>query len=137
MTDQTILAGRLMKPPGADRTGGDKIFVRDLVLPIEVGVYPEEQGVRQKVRFSIEATVAQTVHASHDQIAEVPSYDGLVEAVRHVVSAGHINLVETLAERIATHCLADARIATVMVRVEKLERGPGSVGVEILRHARR
>ncbi len=50
-----------------------------------------------------------------------------------VVADGHINLVETLAERIAEHCLADKRIVSVLVRVEKLERGPASVGVEIVR----
>jgi len=137
MTDQTILAGRLMQPPGGDRLTGDRIFVRDFVLPVAIGVYPEEQGVLQKVRFTLEATVAQSVHASHDQIAEVPSYDDLVNAVRSVAAVGHINLVETMAERIAQHCLADKRIAGIMVRVEKLERGPGAVGVEIVRHARR
>lgn len=137
MTDQTILAGRLIQPPGGERINGDRIFVRDYVLPIAVGVYAEEQGVLQKVRFSLEATVGQSVHASHDQIAEVPSYDDLVKAVDSVVGTGHINLVETLAERIAQRCLADSRIASIMVRVEKLERGPGAVGVEIIRHARR
>jgi dihydroneopterin aldolase len=137
MTDQAILAGRLMPAPAAERIGSDRIFVSDYVLAIEIGVYPEEQGVRQKVRFSLEAWMAPTVHASHDQIAEVPSYDDLVKAVDAVVAVGHINLVETVAERIAERCLADRRIAGVKVRVEKLERGPGAVGVEIVRHARR
>jgi dihydroneopterin aldolase len=56
-----------------------------------------------------------------------------VGAVRGVVKDGHINLVETLAERIAERCLADKRIVAVLVRVEKLERGPEVVGVEIVR----
>ena len=54
----------------------------------------------------------------------MPSYDDLVGAVKAIVAAGHINLVETLAERIAERCLADKRIVSVLVRVEKLERGP-------------
>ena len=33
----------------------DRIFVRGLVLPIAIGVYDEEQGITQKVRFTIEA----------------------------------------------------------------------------------
>ena len=37
----------------------------------------------------------------HDQIAEVPSYDNLVEAVHATLAEGHINLVETMAEQIA------------------------------------
>jgi dihydroneopterin aldolase len=111
----------------------DRIFVRGLVLPVALGVYDEEQGVTQKVSFTIEAAVAAGVSPKGDAIAEVPSYDDLVGAVRTVVANGHINLVETLAERIAEHCLRDKRIVSVLVRVEKLERGPASVGVEIVR----
>ena len=120
-------AGRL------DGAVGDRIFVRGLVLPVAVGVYDEEQGVTQKVSFTVEATVAPSVAAKGDAIAEVPSYDDLVGAVRAIVADGHINLVETLAERIAERCLRDKRIVSVLVRVEKLERGPASVGVEIVR----
>ena len=111
----------------------DRIFVRGLVLPIAVGVYDEEQGVTQKVSFTVEATVATDGGPKGDALAEVPSYDDLVGAVRAVVADGHINLVETVAERIAERCLADKRIISVLVRVEKLERGPASVGVEIVR----
>jgi 7,8-dihydroneopterin aldolase/epimerase/oxygenase len=111
----------------------DRIFVRGLVLPVAIGVYDEEQGVTQKVSFTVEATVATHVSPQGDAIDEVPSYDDLVGAVNAVIAKGHINLVETLAERIAAQCLSDERIVSVLVRVEKLERGPASVGVEIVR----
>lgn len=111
----------------------DRIFVRGLVLPVAIGVYDEEQGVTQKVSFTVEATVATHVSPQGDAIDEVPSYDDLVCAVNAVIAKGHINLVETLAERIAAQCLSDERIVSVLVRVEKLERGPASVGVEIVR----
>jgi dihydroneopterin aldolase len=111
----------------------DRIFVRNFVLPIAIGVYDEEQGITQEVGFSIEAEVAAGVSPKGDDLNEVPSYDELTGAVKAVVSAGHINLVETLAARIAERCLADKRIVSVRVRVEKLERGPDAVGVEIVR----
>lgn len=111
----------------------DRIFVRGLVLPVAIGVYDEEQGITQKVGFTIEAAVATSVSPNSDNIDEVPSYDDLVRAVKAVIAAGHINLVETLAARIADRCLADKRIVSVLVRVEKLERGPDAVGVEIVR----
>ncbi len=111
----------------------DRIFVRNFVLPIAIGVYDEEQGITQKVGFSIEAEVAAGVSPKGDDLDEVPSYDELTGAVKAVVAAGHINLVETLAARIAERCLADKRIVSVRVRVEKLERGPDAVGVEIVR----
>lgn len=111
----------------------DRIFVRNFVLPIAIGVYDEEQGITQKVGFSIEAEVAAGVSPKGDDLDEVPSYDELTGAVKAVVAAGHINLVETLAARIAERCLSDKRIVSVRVRVEKLERGPDAVGVEIVR----
>ncbi|MDH4981093.1 dihydroneopterin aldolase [Hyphomicrobium sp. D-2] len=111
----------------------DRIFVRNLVLPIAIGVYDEEQGITQKVGFTIEAEVAAGVSPKGDNIEEVPSYDDLANAVKGIVAAGHINLVETLAARIAERCLADTRIVRVLVRIEKLERGPDAVGVEIVR----
>jgi len=131
MSDQQSL-GRLAGQSRLDGVVRDRIFVRGLVLPVAIGVYDEEQGVTQKVSFTIEASVAPG-SPQRDAIAEVPSYDDLVGAVRAVVAAGHINLVETMAERIAERCLADKRIVSVLVRVEKLERGPASVGVEIVR----
>lgn len=111
----------------------DRIFVRGLVLPIAIGAYDEERGITQKVGFTIEASVGAGVSPKGDDLNEVPSYDDLVGAVKTVVAAGHINLVETLAARIADRCLADKRIVSVLVRVEKLERGPDAVGVEIVR----
>jgi dihydroneopterin aldolase len=55
--------------------------------------------------------------------------------VREIVSRGHINLVETLAEEVAAMCLQDRRVRSVRVRVEKLDVFPDvtSVGVEIER----
>ncbi len=133
MTDMAKLAGRHIQNAAHAEGPRDRIFVRELILPVHVGVYPEEQGITQKVGFSIEAIVRPDVQSKHDQIAEVPSYDNLINAVKDVTGSGHINLVETMAERIAEHILSDERIAAVRVRVEKLEREPEAVGVEIVR----
>jgi dihydroneopterin aldolase len=111
----------------------DRIFVRGLVLPVAIGAYDEERGITQQVRFTIEASVAAGVSPKGDNLEEVPSYDDIIKAVKAIVAAGHVDLVETLAARIAESCLADKRIVSVLVRVEKLERGPDAVGVEIVR----
>jgi dihydroneopterin aldolase len=59
----------------------------------------------------------------------------IVQQVRAIVLAGHVQLVETLAERLAEACLADARVRQVRVCVEKLDVFPdaGGAGVEIER----
>jgi dihydroneopterin aldolase len=132
MSETRILAGRVV-PEKRAVAWRDRIFVRDLVLDCHIGVYPEEKGITQQVSFTVEAVLAPSVRSVHDQIAEVPSYDDIIKVIRATADEGHINLVETFAERIAERCLVDKRIVTVLVRVEKLERGPRAVGVEITR----
>jgi dihydroneopterin aldolase len=125
---------KLKKSAAKTREIGDAIFVHDLVVDCNVGVYAEEQGVTQKVRFSVEARLAKDVFSVDDEMAEVPSYADIIDIIIALARGGHIKLVETFAERIAEHVLADTRIAAVRVMLEKLERGPLR-GVEIIRPA--
>ena len=110
----------------------DRIFVRDFVLPVRIGAYAHERGKPQNVRFNVEVTAARPARAAAD-MRHVLSYDVIMDAIRLVVAREHIALVEALAERIAEFLLAHPRVVSVTVRVEKLELGPGSVGVEITR----
>lgn len=135
MTSKTAAATH-GKSGKAAREIGDTIFVRDFVADCNVGVYAEEQGVTQKVMFTVEARLATHVHAATDEMAHVPSYADIIDTIVALARGGHINLVETFAERIAESCLADPRIVAVRVRLEKLERGPLR-GVEIIRPATR
>lgn len=113
---------------------GDTIFVRDFIVDCNVGVYAEEQGVTQKLRFTVDARLATDVFSIDDEMVEVPSYADIIDCIVALARGGHINLVETFAERIAETCLADKRIIAVRVYLEKLERGPLR-GVEIIRPA--
>ncbi len=132
MTDRKALTDQLAREPRPEAPP-DHIFVRDLVLSCAIGAYDEEKGVTQKVGFTVEATVRTGGARLDDDLVNVPSYDDIIKIITAAANEGHINLVETLAERIAERCLADMRIASVRVRVEKLERGPAAVGVEIVR----
>jgi dihydroneopterin aldolase len=125
-------AAKLRKAAGKAREIGDAIFVRDFVVDCNVGVYAEEQGVTQKVRFTVEARLAKDVFTVDDRMADVPSYADIIDIIVALARGGHINLVETFAERIAERVLADERIRVVRVALEKLERGPMR-GVEIIR----
>ena len=70
-----------------------------------------------------------------DDISHVVSYEIVVKKVEAIIAGGHINLVETLCERIAAACLTDKRVMAARVRVEKPDIIPNarSVGVEIER----
>lgn len=131
--DYRLLAARGYSPEWEDPgLGTDKIFVRDFVLPVEIGAYSFEHGRKQNVRFDVTAEVRRLTSNPQD-MRHVVSYDIIIDGIRTIVSRGHVELSETLAEQVASHVLLDPRVVRVTVRVEKLELGAGSVGVEIER----
>ena len=116
------------------------VFVRDMVLPASIGIYPHEHASRQRVRVNIDLAVDDEsalagVAVGADELGRVVDYEKVAERARAIVGAGHTRLVETLAERIAVACLDDARVRTARVRVEKLDifADAASAGVEIER----
>lgn len=118
------------------RQGGplDKIFVRDLVIPCFIGAFEEEKAEKQRVRFRVDLWIYPSRQRNNDDVSHVVSYDRIVDAIRTVIGGGHINLLETLAERVAAKCLSHRRAAKVRIVVEKLDRLEGaSLGVEIER----
>ena len=127
---------KLKKAVAKSREIGDTIFVHDFIVDCNVGVYAEEQGVTQKVRFTVEARLSKDVFSVEDEMAEVPSYADIIDVIVALARGGHIKLVETFAERIAAQVLSDKRISAVRIVLEKLERGPRR-GVDIIRPATR
>jgi 7,8-dihydroneopterin aldolase/epimerase/oxygenase len=138
------------------------VFLRDLVLPASIGVHAHEHASPQRVRINVDLGVeddgARALSrpgvgrlgvgrpgvdrpevgrpgVGRDDLRRVVDYEGVADAVRAIVAAGHVVLVETLAERIAESCLADPRVHLARVRVEKLDvfADAASAGVEIER----
>jgi dihydroneopterin aldolase len=110
----------------------DHVFVRDLVIPVEIGAYDFERGRTQRVRFNVDVDVTRA-SAAGDDMRTVFSYDVIMDAIRIILASGHIDMVETIAERLAEMVLRHARAQAVSVQVEKLDVAPGSVGVRIRR----
>lgn len=112
--------------------GTDRILVSDFILPMHIGAYDYEYKRKQKVCFNIAVDVAR-ISINPEDMRHIFSYDLILDGIRNLVSLGHIDLVETLAERIAAFILGYPRVRRVMVRVEKLDLEPRAVGVEIIR----
>jgi dihydroneopterin aldolase len=110
------------------------LFVHDLVLACRIGVLAHERDRPQRVRLNLDLAVAETDQPPR-RLADVVDYAALVERVRGALSEGHVELVETLAERVAALCLEDPRVRSARVRVEKLQAvaDAAAVGVEIER----
>jgi dihydroneopterin aldolase len=110
----------------------DRVFVRDLVVNARIGAYSHEQNVEQRLRFNVEADVRRPDLKAAD-MREVFSYDTIRDAIELILARGHVALVEKVAEDIAEQVLRDKRVLSVVIRIEKLDIVPGSVGVEIRR----
>lgn len=117
----------------ADMEQPDRIFLRDHILSTEIGAFQSERGREQRLRFNLGVDLRDSVAGAEDQVDEILSYDVLTQAVDTALADRRYNLVETLAERIAAEVLAHPRAARIEVAVEKLDRGPGALGVRILR----
>lgn len=113
-----------------------RVFVRDLVVPCSIGIYPREKGLRRRVRVNAELAVSEAI-SGKDDFAEAVNYETIVAGIKSIAEAGHINLVETLADRIATLCLADPRVSSVRIVVEKLDVYPETESVGVLLERRR
>jgi len=122
--------------PGLSLSGLRRVFLRDMILPCSIGIYRHEKDAPQRVRINLDLAVREGDAALADDVANVVDYATIAEGVRSIVGAGHVNLVETLAERIAGLCLRDPRVASAQVRVEKLDvfADAAGAGVEITRH---
>ena len=111
------------------------VFVRDLEVETEIGIHPREKHVPQRIVINVDLAVAETPVKDTDRYSDVVCYEQVVERVRAFAAEGHVNLVETMAERIAAACLEDRRVLSARVRIEKPEifEDCRSVGIEIER----
>jgi len=131
MTTATALVPRLATAAPACRL----VLIRDLVMLCSIGVHAHEHDAKQRIRINMELDALEGARPIEDDLRNVVCYDEIISAVRRIVDAGHVRLIETLAERIAGLCLSDPRIRRARIQIEKLDvyADVGSVGVAIER----
>ncbi|OCX61050.1 diguanylate cyclase [Thioclava sp. SK-1] len=136
MTSDTSLAfshpeeRAIASAPGDPR---DRISLRDHVVTAEIGAFQQERGSQQRLCFNVVVEVRPAPAPLDDDVDRILSYDRITESIAAELAAERLNLLETLAERVAERILAEPQAMRVFVRIEKLDRGPGALGVEISR----
>lgn len=116
---------------GRGREPVNRLLLGNYVRQAEIGAFGEERGVEQGLRFN--AVVETLMTETADDVDGILSYDMLVLSIDKVLDEERLDLLETLAERIADRLLALPLVTHVTLRVEKLDRGPFQLGVEIER----
>ena len=111
----------------------DRISLRDHVVDVDIGAFQQERGHRQRVMFNVVVEVRPAPQPLNDDVDRILSYDRITEAIAAELAAERLNLLETLAARVAERILAEPQAMRVFVRIEKLDIGPYKLGVEIVR----
>lgn len=96
-----------------------RLFVERLTLNADIGVHRYEQRTTQPVIIDIELAIDPPDGNIDDDPENVVRYDDIVFALKDKIAAGHINLIETLADVIFDLCFEDSRVQAATVRIEK------------------
>ncbi|MHA1564140.1 MAG: dihydroneopterin aldolase [Alphaproteobacteria bacterium] len=136
-------AGRWRDPGSAlleavlAKGGGEisKIFFRDMILTIPIGIYAAELAGPQRVAINLELFLKPRTRDHGDDIANVFDYDQVRTRIRKLAGEKRHNLQETLVDRIADVCLGFDEVCAVRVASEKLDvyEDCAGVGYEVVR----
>jgi dihydroneopterin aldolase len=112
-----------------------RVFVHELEIVGSIGVFEHEKRYEQRILISADLWVRDDYDGRSDRLADVLDYGKVMDAIVVLAQAEHVNLNETLAERIAQQCLADPRVEGVRVTIAKpdVAHSCKSVGIEIER----
>jgi dihydroneopterin aldolase len=104
---------------GAPKVGSDRITIAGLRVRGHHGVYDVER--RDGQDFVVDAVIELDVAAAavSDDVADTVHYGELAEALAAIVAGEPVNLLETLATRLASVCLEDSRVAAATITVHK------------------
>ena len=117
-----------------DLAGCRRLFLRNYVVNINIGVHDFEKRGEQRVVINVDLYVplAQSTPTA-DELHEVVDYDFIRRTVAERVQQGHIQLQETLADDLLKAMLTHPRVRAARVSTEKPDVYPDcdAVGVEV------
>lgn len=113
----------------------DKVFIKGLRIQTTIGFYPWEKEIKQTLIIDITMGWNTANAAENDELAKTLDYADISTAIEVFANNNPVDLIETLAERIASFLMAEYNIPWLKLAVCK----PGAVhntetvGVEIER----
>ena len=116
----------------------DTIFLQDMKVETVIGIWEWERKIRQTVSIDLDMSADIRKAAASDSVEDTLNYKSVAKRLQAFVGDSSFQLVETLAEKIATIVLEEFAVAWVRVRLSKpgAIRGAKDVGVLIERGSR-
>ncbi|HEU0102594.1 MAG TPA: dihydroneopterin aldolase [Mycobacteriales bacterium] len=97
----------------------DRIVLTGLRVRGRHGVLPQERRDGQDFVVDVALGLDLRPAAASDDVADTVHYGELAQRLADVVGGEPVDLIETLAERLAQVCLADRRVGSAEVTVHK------------------
>lgn len=113
----------------------DKVLIQGLSIQTTIGFYQWEKEIKQTLVIDLEMAWDTAKAAENDELAKTLDYAEISEKISEFANNNTVDLIETLAERMASYLMAQYHIPWLKLKVGK----PGavhnaiSVGVEIER----
>lgn len=101
------------------RTETDRLAIYGIEAKGHHGVLDFERRDGQVFKVDVALGVDTRPAAATDDLQDTVDYGSLVAAVKKAVESDPVDLIETLAERIANVCLHDSRVQWTEVTVHK------------------
>ncbi|MBL4616143.1 MAG: dihydroneopterin aldolase [Robiginitomaculum sp.] len=95
------------------------IFLSGYQIMTSIGVHDHERKNEQEIKVDIELDLGEIAPPKDDLLVETLNYEWLAGIIETECKAGHVQLIETLINKIADQCLIEPRVQAVRVRIEK------------------
>ena len=102
-----------------NEAAADRIHVEQLEVSTRIGVLKEERGAPQRLTVSISFWPYHEAGDLADKIENAINYSDVVEETKNFVRDQSVNLIETLADRLAMHLLKNFRMQRVTIELRK------------------
>jgi len=101
----------------------DRVFVEGLAVETVIGVYDWERDIKQRLVFDLEMLWDNSPAAQSDDINKALDYDALSRFITSYVESTKFELIETVAEEVASRIMAEFSIPGLRLKLSK----PGAV----------
>src|SRR6266404_6624213 len=105
--------------PNEPNSLSDRIHIEQLEVSTHIGVREEEHAAPQRLTVSISFWPYQGARDLADKIESTVNYSAVAEEAKNFVRNQSVNLIETLADRLAMHLLKTFRMQKVTVELRK------------------
>ena len=109
-----------------------KVFIKNLILDVFIGIHNFEKKKKQRVRFNIEVITNPYIKPNNKDLSTILNYEDLINKIKLLVKKQHHELIEDLAENMFAIIFQNKLVKKINIKIEKLDiiKNSESVGIE-------